>query len=67
VPADRFYVVGCEPDRLVGYGSRVVAGLIACAVVAATLHADVAALTILAAVTLVTLAVASLMRRDGLL
>ncbi len=57
--------MGSGPDRLVSYGSRVVAGLITCAVLAATLHADAAALTILTAVTLVVLAVMAMMLRDG--
>jgi len=53
------------PDRLVSYGSRVVAGLVTCAVLAATLHADAAAVTILTAVTLVVLAITAVMLRDG--
>jgi hypothetical protein len=57
--------MGSGPDRLVGYGSRVVAGLVMCAVLAATLHADAAALTILMAVTLVVLAVTAVMLRHG--
>ena len=56
---------GSGPDRLLGYGSRVVAGLITCAALAATLHADAAALTILTAVTLVVLAITAVMLRDG--
>ena len=54
-----------ERNPLVGYCSRVASGLIAIAVVAVTLHRDVAALTILAAVVIVVLAVASAMLRDG--
>ena len=54
-----------ERDRLVAYVSRVVAGLIACAVLAATFHADAAALTILTAVTLVVLAITAVMLRAG--
>jgi len=50
---------------MVAYGSRVVAGLITCAVLAATLHADAAALTILTAVTLVVIAITGVMLRAG--
>jgi hypothetical protein len=57
--------MGNERDRLVGYGSRVVSGLVASGVVAATLHADIAALAIVGAVTLVVLAMTSLVLRDG--
>ena len=39
-------------DSTVSYFSRVVGGLVACAVVAATLHADVAAVAMLGAVLL---------------
>lgn len=42
-------------------------GLVACAVVAATLHADVAAPVILGAVMLIVLAAACVMARDGAL
>jgi len=42
-------------DSSVGYLSRVVTGLVACAVVAASLHADVAAVAMLGAVLLVVL------------
>jgi len=57
--------MGTERDRIVGYGSRVVSGLVASGVVAATLHADVAALAIVAAVTLVVLGLTSVVLRDG--
>jgi hypothetical protein len=56
--------MGSGPDRLVSYGSRVVVGLIMCAVLAATLHADAAALTILTAVVLVVLTITAVMLRD---
>lgn len=56
--------MGSGPDRLVSYGSRVVVGLVACAVLAATLHADAAALTILTAVVLVVLAITAVILRD---
>jgi hypothetical protein len=51
--------------RLVGYCSRLVSGLVACAVVAASLHAMLAALTMLGAVMVVVLAITSVMLRDG--
>lgn len=41
------------PDSSVAYLSRVAGGLVACAVLAATLHADVAAAAMLGAVLLV--------------
>ncbi|HYB29804.1 MAG TPA: hypothetical protein VEF89_24560 [Solirubrobacteraceae bacterium] len=53
------------PDPIAGYLSRIVGGLVACAVVAATLHADVAAVAMLGAVMLVVLATACLLLRDG--
>lgn len=53
-----------ERNRLVGYCSRLVGGLIAIAVVAVTLHRDVAAVAILAAVLLVVLAVTSVALQD---
>jgi hypothetical protein len=59
--------MGRQWDRLVGYCSRVVSGLVAVAVVAATLRADVAAVAILAAVMLVVLAITCVMLRDGAL
>jgi len=49
----------------VGYCSRLASGLVACAVVAVSLRADVAAVAILAAVMVVVLAVTSAMLRDG--
>lgn len=57
--------MGNERDRIVGYWSRVVSGLVASGVVAATLHADIAALAIIGAVTLVVLALTGLVLRDG--
>lgn len=54
-----------QRERLVGYCSRLVTGLVACAVVAATLHADVAAPVILVAVMLVVLAITCVLVRDG--
>ena len=52
-------------DPLTGYLSRIVSGLVACAVVAVTVHADVAAVAMLGAVLLVVLATACLLLRDG--
>jgi hypothetical protein len=52
-------------DPIGGYISRVVGGLVACAVVAVTLHADVAALAMLGPVLLVVLAVGCLMLRSS--
>ena len=52
-------------DRLTGYCSRVVAGLVASAVLATTVDGDAAALTLLAAATLVLLTIAAVMFRDG--
>ncbi len=49
--------MGDERDGSTGYFSRVVSGLVACAVVATLLHAHVAAVAILAAVLLLVLAV----------
>jgi hypothetical protein len=54
-----------ERDLLAGYLSRIVGGLVACAVVAVTLHADIAALAMLGAVMLVVLAAARRLLRDG--
>ncbi len=54
-----------ERDRLVGYFSRLVSGLVACAVVAVTLRADVGAVAILAAVMVALMAVTYLMLDDG--
>ena len=39
-----------DRDRAIGYFSRVVSGLVACAVVAVTLHAHVAAAAILSTI-----------------
>jgi len=52
-------------DPIAGYLSRIVGGLVACAVAAATLHADVAAVAMLGAVMLVVLATAFVFLRDG--
>jgi hypothetical protein len=52
-------------DRTTGYFSRLVSGLVACAVVAATFHADVAAVAILAAVMVLVVATACLLLRDS--
>jgi len=67
VPAarPRWYGMGNARDKLVAYWSRVVTGLVASGVVAATLHADVAALAIVAAVTLVVLGLTGIALRDG--
>jgi hypothetical protein len=54
-----------DRDRVAGYFSRLVAGLVACAVLAATFRADAAAVTILAAVMVAVLAVVGVMLRDG--
>ena len=59
--------MGHDRGRFVGYASRLASGLVGCAVVAATLHADAAAVTILAAVLLVVLTVACFMLRDSAL
>jgi hypothetical protein len=59
--------MGHDRGRIVGYFSRLVVGLVACAVAATTLRADAAAVTILAAVLLAVLTVAALMLRDGAL
>jgi hypothetical protein len=56
-----------DRSRVAGYLSRLVAGLVACAVVAATLHADAAAVTILGAVMLVVLPLACFMLRGSAL
>jgi hypothetical protein len=56
-----------ERDPIAGYVSRIVSGLVACAVIAATLHADVAAVAMVGAVLLVVLAVGCLLLRDGAL
>jgi hypothetical protein len=52
-------------DSIGGYVSRVVGGLVACAVVAVTFHADVAALAILGPVLLLVLALGCLLVREG--
>ena len=58
--------MGDEPNAVVGYFSRLVSGLVACAVVAVTLHAGVAAAAILAAVMLLLVAATCLMVRGAL-
>ena len=58
--------MGNERDRLAGYFSRLVSGLVACAVVAVTLHTDVAAAAMLAAVMLIVVAVSCLMLRRAI-
>lgn len=55
--------MGDERDRVVGYFSWLVSGLVACAVIAVTLHTDAAAATLLAGAMLVVLAVSWLMLR----
>jgi hypothetical protein len=50
---------------IAAYFSRVVSGLVVCAVVAASLHADVAAVAVLGAVLLVVLAMSLVLLRDG--
>jgi hypothetical protein len=57
--------MGHERNALLSYCSRLASGLVACAVVAVSLRADVAAVAILAAVTVVVLAVTSVMLREG--
>jgi hypothetical protein len=52
-------------DHTTGYCSRLITGLVVCAVVAVTLHADVAAVAMVGAVVLVVVAVTCLMLRDG--
>jgi hypothetical protein len=52
-------------DPAVGYLSRLASGLVACAVVAVTLRAHVAAAAILAAVMLLAIATCCRMLRDG--
>jgi hypothetical protein len=58
--------MGDERHRLAGYFSRLVSGLVACAVVAVTLRTDVAAVAMLAAVMLVLVAVSCLMLRRAI-
>jgi hypothetical protein len=48
---------------MAGYVSRLVSGLVVCSVVAVTLHAEVAAASMLAAVMLLVLAVVGLLMR----
>ena len=55
-PWQRFLGMGDERDAVIGYLSRLVGGLVACAVVAVTLHAEVAAGAILATVMVLALA-----------
>jgi hypothetical protein len=61
--SERFSDMGDQRDRAVGYFSRVVSGLVACAVVAVTLHAEVAAAAILATVMVLVLAASRLVFR----
>lgn len=58
--------MGNERDRLIGYFSRLVSGLVACAVAAVTLHAEVAGAAMLVAILLVVVAVSALMLRRAL-
>jgi hypothetical protein len=62
---ERLSGMGHERNPLVGYCSRLVGGLVAFAVVAVSMHRDVAAVAILAAAMLVVLAVTSVAFRDG--
>ena len=57
--------MGHERNPLLSYCSRLVGGLVAAAVVAVSLRADVAAIAILATVVVVVLAITSAMLRDG--
>ena len=57
--------MGHQRDPLVGYCSRVASGLVAVAVIAVSLRADVAAVAILAGVMLVVAAVTSVLLRNG--
>jgi len=52
-----------ERDRAAGYLSWLVSGLVACAVIAVTLHTDAAAATLLAGAMLVVVAASLLMLR----
>ncbi|HZE04399.1 MAG TPA: hypothetical protein VE127_04185 [Solirubrobacteraceae bacterium] len=58
--------MGDEQRQIAGYLSRVVSGLVACAVAAVTLNAHVAAAAILVAVMLLVTAVTCLMLRRAL-
>jgi hypothetical protein len=64
--SNRFLNMGDEQHAAAGYVSRLVGGLVACAVVAVTLHAEVAAGTILATVMVLALAVGGLIARGAL-
>jgi hypothetical protein len=55
--------MGDERDRVIRYLSSLLSGLVACAVVAVTLHTDAAAATLLAGAMFVVTAVAWLMLR----
>jgi hypothetical protein len=57
--------MGDERHPAAGYLSRLVSGLVACAVVAVTLRAHVAAAAILGAVMLLAIAMSCVMLRDG--
>jgi hypothetical protein len=61
--ADRFSGMGDERDRVISYISWLVSGLVACAVIAVTLHTDAAAATLLAGAMLIVVAVSVLMHR----
>lgn len=64
---ERFSGMGDERHRAVGYFSRVVSGLVACSVVAVTLHAEVAAAAILAMVMVLVAAATCAMLRGRVL
>jgi hypothetical protein len=55
--------MGDERDRVIRYLSSLVSGLVACAVVAVTLHTDAAAATLLAGAIFVVAVVSWLMLR----
>jgi hypothetical protein len=55
--------MGDERDRVISYISWLVSGLVACAVIAVTLHTDAAAATLLAGAMLIVVAVSVLMHR----
>jgi len=62
----RFLDMGDGRDAAVGYLSRIVGGLVGAAVLAATLHAEVAAVGLLVAIIAVVLAASCLMMRGAL-
>ena len=59
--------MGHRWEAAVGYCSRLVCSLVACAVAATTRHAEVMAVALLAAVMAVILGITGLMLRDGVL